>query len=502
MAIGKMSLLSLPRALENAQDWESTGEWAAAESIYREILGSFPNHPRTLGLLGTLLLRNKCFEEALALFDKALAADRSCHWIHNGRGCALEGLGQKAASVSSYRKAAELQPEDEVAANNLKRMLGQLGRFSMGSKKPSSGRIRALAITVAPDWWTIARLPSQLVAAGFDVAAFCPEHSFLALTDFVNERYFLQGDEIADELADAVAAWKPDLIVPGDEFAVHLLHHVDRLDVPAHLRQLIRRSCGDSRFYDVVSDKSRTLEEAASLGIRHPAQALAAELDAFSAVHGYPLLIKMSIGMAGKTVRACSDSTTAAAAITELQHLLLPPYAPPSSLSVQKHIDGYPASVSFVALDGCLLDSFTYRTEESATVCGPSCVIKRIDYPEIEQIARQLIAHFGFTGFGGFDFMIESGSGAVHLLEMNPRVTISSHLGTAFGHDLSHALHAAMTGAAIPPSTNGNEVVAIFPQEWWRDAASPYLKRYFSDVPWDDPKLLSHVISMKKVSAL
>ena len=494
-----MSLLSLPGVLDSAQNCERAGEWAAAEAIYREVLGSFPNHPHTLGRLGTLLMRDKRLEEALALFDKALATDPSCHWIHNNRGGALEGLGHKTASIPSYRRAAELLPRAGGAADNLKRMLGHLGRFSAGPRKPASGRLRVLAMTVAPDWWSIARLPSHLLAAGFDVAAFCPARSYLALTDFVCERYVLQGDEIADELADAVAAWKPDLIVPGDEFAAHLLHHMNRLDGPAHLRRLIRRSCGNSRFFDAVSDKSRTLEEAASLGIRHPAQGLAADLDAFAAGHGYPVLIKLSVGMAGMTVRVCPDSNVAAAAIAELRYLRLPAYVSPPRLNVQKHIDGYPISISFVALDGRLLDGFVYRPEENATACGPSCVIRRIDHPEIEQIARQLIAHFGFTGFGGFDFMVERGSGAVHLLEMNPRVTVASHLGAAFGHDLCRALHAAMTGAAIPPAADGHEVVAIFPQEWWRDAASPHLKRHFSDVPWDDPRLLSHVISMKRL---
>jgi biotin carboxylase len=260
---------------------------------------------------------------------------------------------------------------------------------------------------------------------------------------------------------------------------------------------VIQRSCGDLRYYDVITDKIRTLEVAASLGIHTPEQAPASDLDAFSTVHGYPLLIKMSIGMAGKTVRACANSTAATAAIAELQSLQIPSYILPSSLIVQKYVDGYQASISFVALDGSLLDSFTYRTEVNAIECGPSCIIKRINHPEIERIARQLIAHFGFTGFGGFDFMVDSGSGAVNLLEMNPRVTLTSHLGGAFGHDLSRALLAALTGGAKPDCTDGNEVVAIFPQEWWRDADSPHLKRYFSDVPWNDPNLLNYVISKK-----
>jgi hypothetical protein len=34
------------------------------------------------------------------------------------------------------------------------------------------------------------------------------------------------------------------------------------------------------------------------------------------------------------------------------------------------------------------------------------------------------------------------------------------------------------------------DVVALFPQEWMRDPASPYLTNAFHDVPWDDPALI------------
>ncbi|BAE50229.1 hypothetical protein amb1426 [Paramagnetospirillum magneticum AMB-1] len=350
-------------------------------------------------------------------------------------------------------------------------------------------------MTVAPDWWSIARLPSQLVAAGFEVAAFCPPRSWLALTRFVCERYVIQGPDLEGQLADAVAAWEPHLVIPGDEFAVHLLRGMDRPGTPETLRQLVRRSCGDPRFHQVVTDKTRTLEEAARLDIAHPPQAPAEDFQDFATRHGYPLLLKMSVGMAGLTVRACTDGESAAAALARLRSLTLPAYVGQRSIMVQEHIRGRPASIALVALDGVVLDSFSYSTEETAGECGPSCVIRRLDHPGIAGTARKLVAHFGFSGFGGFDFMIEAATGTPHLLEMNPRLTIAGHLGAAFGHDLAKALHAGLSGNSCSPQLDpGHDVVALFPHEWWRDALSPHLRHHFSDVPWDDPALLSRAL--------
>jgi hypothetical protein len=354
-------------------------------------------------------------------------------------------------------------------------------------------------MTVAPDWLGIARLPAALSAAGFDVAVLCPRESFLAKTSFACERHFIAGDQTKEALAEAVAVWAPDLIIPGDEWNALLLHHLDSDGLPEPLRRLIRRSLGDPRFYSVVSDKARTLEQAAGLGLRVPPGAPVASLPAFAAAHGYPLVVKASVGMGGLAVRICADRDGVAAAIADLEAMAPPPTGDRPTLSLQKWIDGHPAAIAFVALEGRVLDSFTYRPEQTPSACGPCSVVRRIEHPEIERTARRLVAHFGFTGFGGFDFMVEADSGTAYLLEMNPRVPITGHLGPCFGHDLAGALYAALTGTAAPPvAPAGHQVVALFPHEWWRDDASPHLKRHYVDVPWDDPGLLRHFMSMPK----
>jgi hypothetical protein len=47
-----------------------------------------------------------------------------------------------------------------------------------------------------------------------------------------------------------------------------------------------------------------------------------------------------------------------------------------------------------------------------------------------------------------------------------------------------------------------NDLVALFPQEWIRDAASPYLLSAYHDVPWAQQELVRDcVLSRRKKSA-
>ena len=40
--------------------------------------------------------------------------------------------------------------------------------------------------------------------------------------------------------------------------------------------------------------------------------------------------------------------------------------------------------------------------------------------------------------------------------------------------------------------------VALFPQEWARNAESPYLTNAYHDVPWDDPDLLEASVAIAR----
>jgi hypothetical protein len=66
---------------------------------------------------------------------------------------------------------------------------------------------------------------------------------------------------------------------------------------------------------------------------------------------------------------------------------------------------------------------------------------------------------------------------------------------------MAAALHAALHD---PPSPTGagldageERIFVQFPGEWLRDPASPWLRKYPVDMPWDDPELLEAMLALR-----
>jgi hypothetical protein len=107
--------------------------------------------------------------------------------------------------------------------------------------------------------------------------------------------------------------------------------------------------------------------------------------------------------------------------------------------------------------------------------------------------ARSICSHYMLSGLHGFDFIIEKGSGAAKLIEINPRATQIAHLNLGPGRDLAAAVFEALSGdrANWRPQIQ-SEQISLFPGEWWRDSQSSYVKSTLHDVPRDDPELAAH----------
>ena len=132
---------------------------------------------------------------------------------------------------------------------------------------------------------------------------------------------------------------------------------------------------------------------------------------------------------------------------------------------------------------------------------GPATVMRYYHDPEARAFSEALIAGLGITGIVGIEYAVSARTGERSLLEINRRVTPGTHTGELVGIDLAAALHAAVTGApsAIPQDVapGFERIVARFPQEWLRDPASPYLRDYPVDAPWDDPELFEAMLAMR-----
>jgi hypothetical protein len=119
-------------------------------------------------------------------------------------------------------------------------------------------------------------------------------------------------------------------------------------------------------------------------------------------------------------------------------------------------------------------------------------VLRRIAHPEMIATTEAMVRRLQLSGLQGFDFMLEEQSRDAYLIEINPRATQVGHLSFGASHDLPGALVSAISGipAQPAPKVTENDTIALFPQEWLRDPASPYLHSGYHDVPWDQPDLL------------
>jgi hypothetical protein len=123
---------------------------------------------------------------------------------------------------------------------------------------------------------------------------------------------------------------------------------------------------------------------------------------------------------------------------------------------------------------------------------GPASVLQIVDNAEITGTVGRMVQDLKLSGVFGFDFIIEEGTGAAWLIEMNPRATQISHLNLGPGRDLPTSLRALFCDEPVRhgvPATSSH-IIALFPQEWLRDPASRYLKSGYHDVPWEEPGLV------------
>jgi hypothetical protein len=127
---------------------------------------------------------------------------------------------------------------------------------------------------------------------------------------------------------------------------------------------------------------------------------------------------------------------------------------------------------------------------ETVTSTGSASVMRRIECPQMETAAARVAERFGLSGLHGLDF-IRSPDGRVHLIEINPRATPLSAMALGPGRDLVAALAGCVApGVREREALTGKSEIALFPQEWRRDAKSDWLRTAYLDIPWDDPYVL------------
>jgi hypothetical protein len=376
-------------------------------------------------------------------------------------------------------------------------------------------------------WFPTARLAMALAKAGFVVKAVCPSRHPMFKTSAVSERFAYRGLAPLSSIAEAITAGKPDLIIPGDDLATQHLHRLYEREsrksgAASSICALIEKSLGPASSFPVAYSRPAFMNVAQQESIRIPDTVLIENVEQLRASFdrlGFPLVLKADGTSGGEGVRIARNASEAESAFRHLQappllaralkrtlldqdaSLLLPSLVREKYIiSAQKFVPGTEANTTVASWKGSVLAALHFEVVNKKSAAGHSTVVRLIENAEMMAAAERIARRLNLTGVYGFDFMLESATGHAYLIEINPRSTQVGHLALGTGRDIPAALYAAATGQtpqATEPVTS-NSIIALFPQEWIRDADSPYLQSAYHDVPWEEAEFLRACVEARK----
>lgn len=349
------------------------------------------------------------------------------------------------------------------------------------------------------------RLPYALSRAGFKVIAIVHASSLINISDYVDSRISYNGVmniiEFAGLMCYAHSKFDIDIIVPCDTTATACLdniwHQTSEHPSFGALKDMLSHWQGG--FNRASRTRSMGVEIARDIGLRTPRQVplvpnttTVADL----AVLGTPVVVKQDHHDGGTgvfIVPSAQDALDAASTMAGRAQSL-----EGGRIVAQEFIPGRPASVSFSARQGRMLEAFAYvAVHQHPAPTGAASVISVIASPELMDAARRIVDGFGYSGFGGIDLILPSDGSPPVFLELNARPTQTAHLGGRFGADLCRAMACSLTGEpyASAFSTTGLSPIALFPAEWIRDPNSPHLQHSHHDVPWYERRIVPAILN-------
>ena len=366
-----------------------------------------------------------------------------------------------------------------------------------------------LASTVR--WPTAIRLAAGFAALGLDVQSLVPSgHVLTKGAGYFHYPY--RAFYPLRSFRKAIRVANPDLIIACDDRTVTILHALyDR----GEFTDIIARSLGSLENYPQLLARDGFIAAARAAGITAPDTIAIPDLDALKDAlesFGFPAVLKSDGSWGGDGVQLVSDMAGAEDAFARLtqrssfvralyrsikrkdaHHLMGYFRASPARLSLQRHVEGTPATSAFACWQGKVLAAIHVDVVVTRGKTGPACVVRRVESAEMEEACVRLARTFGLSGLHGLDY-IRDASGGVHLIEINPRATQTSYFALGQGHDLLAAMAGALSAAPKDPRPllTIKDLIALFPQEWERDPNSPWLETAYHDVPWDQPALIKN----------
>jgi|SRR5579872_605847 len=385
----------------------------------------------------------------------------------------------------------------------------------------STPRSKPTVLLAATDrWYPTARLGMALAETGCTVDAVCPSGHPLRLTHATRQIHRYNGLVPLYSFSRAIRKTNPDLVIPADDLATRHLHDLYRQQslrgiAGREICDLIERSLGPATSFDVVTARNAFMRLAAEEEVRVPHSEVIASISTLHdwiARMGFPIVLKANGTSGGDGVRIINTIERAEQALRKLQ---APPLLARAAkhavidrdftllrpslsrcrpvISAQSFVAGREATSTFFCWQGKVLASLHFEVLQKIDATRHATVIRRTEHAEMSDAAEKISRRLNLSGFYGLDFMIESKTGHAYLIEINPRTTQVGHLALGKGQDLPAALYAALTATVLPagPCVTENDTIALFPQEWKRDPASPFLMTAYHDVPWQAPAMVS-----------
>jgi ATP-grasp domain-containing protein len=390
------------------------------------------------------------------------------------------------------------------------------------NQKDSEASIPKILLTDTNRWSSPARLAIGLSKAGCRVSGVCPTRGHpLLFTRVVQQTFPYSSLRPLDSLTAAIVASTPQFIIPCDDRGVQHLHELfaraqSQGAAGAKLAGLIERSLGSSDSFPIVSSRYELLRIALEEGLRVPDTAPLKTIDDiedWQRGHALPWVVKADGTFGGRGVKFAHSPKEAERIFREMKrpHPTLrvfkrlivnrdPFWVRPwwkrtrPGLIIQSCIQGRPANCAVFSWKGNILAGIGVEVISSEGRTGPATVVRVVENSEMMLAAQKIARRLRLTGFFGLDFMIEEGSGASYLIEMNPRCTPPSHLQLGKGRDLVGALRAELTGQPFletPPVTQNNMIV-YFPQA--ATCRSELLASSFVDIPFEEPDLIQELL--------
>lgn len=217
----------------------------------------------------------------------------------------------------------------------------------------------------------------------------------------------VDADAYLDGLRDVVTRHGVDTVVPVSEEILHASA------LAQSLPDGVRMTCMPQPRLLALHHKLRFAQRARALGLDAPATLALSDPAAADLARAGPVVVKPALGCAGRGVQVLARGSA----------LPVPEAAHPAV--VQAFVEGTLLCSFSIAHEGEALVTVVYRgTVMSGTV---AVCFERVDgAAAVERWVERLVAAERFSGFIGFDFVVDA-DGRAFAIECNPRATSGVH---------------------------------------------------------------------------